>query len=1035
MLASLTFDFTVRLLAADPVSVAFRDQQYRVSRWTAEKGLPQTRVACLAQTPDGYLWCGTWFGLARFDGVRFVPFNRLNTKGLAASDAIQQLAVDADGMLWVGTAKALLRQTEHGFVEVLLAGGWGGYGVSGLWPQSNGGVWATGEKGLVRTDGTNTIVVSLPEAKGVPRVIASAKGRPFVVDQNDVVITAWQLSPAGSWQQLALPGGRAGTSGLIGPAPSGVWVYWADRLLLCSQEGIAQDQQLPKALVTTGIRIAAPAREGGFWLLDTAGRLWRWHSGTAEELQIDQAPHFSQGVAALFEDREANLWVSCDQGLFQLHRRVIRSFTMRNGLPADETWSVCRARAGGIWVGGKGGKVCRVVDEKVENLPPLRQSGIEAVSIQCVLEDSQQRLLASASHSLGTFEFASGLWKPWPETASYSDVLYEDRTGRLWVAGNGGAACRDGTRWRFWPRTNNLPDASVRVIHQAKDGTMWFGTQRHGLVRLEEKTGNVRMFGFAEGLASDEVWAIHETDGTLWIGGNRGLATLPLAPAAKAFSFTTEHGLPDDAVNWILEDGQAYLWLSGLRGVHRLARSELEAVARGKLTTASCANYGLADGMENAESNGEHAPAGCVDAQGRLWFPTGEGVVRIDPKLVNLSEPPPMVALEEVRVDEEVVFDNASHLAGSDLQKEPDPNHSLSAGRLRLAPGRARRVKFRYTTPTFVNAERARFRHRLRGLNDTWREAGEERVAYFNDLKHGDYLFEVAAANAHGIWAETPAAFAFSLAPRFSETWPFYGLCALGAVAAVSGVQAYRLRVQRRILELQHQRSLERERVRIARDLHDDLGTALTGLALELDVIGGEVKEAPAIAEHLTGTAQRTRGLAERMREVVWSVNPRCDTVSSLADFLETQVSQFLRADGIHLRTEFPEDIPPLPLGAEARHQLALCVREALTNVVRHTHATEVVLGLALESHTAPSHQIANRMEPIPDRLVIKVKDNGCGFESTESNGRKGHGLTNMSERLEQIGGAFECSSVPGSGTVVTFRLPLASVLPEKESN
>src|ERR1044071_10106375 len=106
MLASLTFDFTVRLLAADPVSVAFLDQQYRVSRWTAEKGLPQTRVACLAQTPDGYLWCGTWFGLARFDGVRFVPFNRLNTKVLAASDAIQQLAVAADGMLWVGPAKA-----------------------------------------------------------------------------------------------------------------------------------------------------------------------------------------------------------------------------------------------------------------------------------------------------------------------------------------------------------------------------------------------------------------------------------------------------------------------------------------------------------------------------------------------------------------------------------------------------------------------------------------------------------------------------------------------------------------------------------------------------------------------------------------------------------------------------------------------------------------------------------------------------------------------------------------------------------------
>ena len=207
-------------------------------------------------------------------------------------------------------------------------------------------------------------------------------------------------------------------------------------------------------------------------------------------------------------------------------------------------------------------------------------------------------------------------------------------------------------------------------------------------------------------------------------------------------------------------------------------------------------------------------------------------------------------------------------------------------------------------------------------------------------------------------------------------------------------------------MKLDEQRALANERTRIARDLHDDLGTALTGLALELDVIGREATEAPPVAEHLGETAQRTRALAERMREVVWTVNPHCDTLSSLASFLEQQISQFLRATDVRVRLDFPEDIPAIPLAAEARHQLALSVREALTNVVRHAQASEVVVTLALVSQT----------------LVVRVEDNGCGCQAEE---QSGHGLENMRTRLKQIGGNCECVSTPGAGT--RHRVPSAT--------
>ena len=248
--------------------------------------------------------------------------------------------------------------------------------------------------------------------------------------------------------------------------------------------------------------------------------------------------------------------------------------------------------------------------------------------------------------------------------------------------------------------------------------------------------------------------------------------------------------------------------------------------------------------------------------------------------------------------------------------------------------------------------------------------------------------------------------FAFSLAPHFWQTAWFYAGCALGVLGLAAGIQSYRLRWQRRLLKLEEQRALATERTRIARDLHDDLGTAMTGLALELEVIRRENCEQAPLVTRLGNAAKRTRSLAEQMREVVWTVNPRCDTASSLASFLEQQVEQFLRAEGIHVRLDFPEDIPPLPVEADARHQLALGVREALTNVVRHSGASQVVVTMAIDDRV----------------LVIRVADNGRGFELAAP---RGNGLANLRSRLEQVGGTFDCVSSPGQGTTVTFRLPL----------
>jgi len=290
-------------------------------------------------------------------------------------------------------------------------------------------------------------------------------------------------------------------------------------------------------------------------------------------------------------------------------------------------------------------------------------------------------------------------------------------------------------------------------------------------------------------------------------------------------------------------------------------------------------------------------------------------------------------------------------------------------------------LQVRYTANSFADPRRVRFRYRLDGQNHDWGDATDERAAFYTDLKPGDYRFEVKAANPNGVWSESVAMFAFSLAPHFWQTWTFYVVSVVGtlvlAVWLAVTVENYRLRWQRQLLKSEERQALADERTRIARDLHDDLGTALTGLALELDVIRRETQGVPPTQERLGATAKRTRNLAERMREVVWAINPRCDNLLSLASFLEQETAHFLRSDGLGGRFEFPEEIPALPLDSPARHRLALSVREAPTNVVRHAHATEVVVSLAIQESPHGS-SASNRAEWTRHQ---SLRSRGAAFE------------------------------------------------------
>jgi signal transduction histidine kinase len=337
---------------------------------------------------------------------------------------------------------------------------------------------------------------------------------------------------------------------------------------------------------------------------------------------------------------------------------------------------------------------------------------------------------------------------------------------------------------------------------------------------------------------------------------------------------------------------------------------------------------------------------------------------------------------------------------------------------LRIPPGH-QRFEFHYTGLSFVAPDKVRFRHMLDGMENTWVEAGMKRAAEYIFLPPGTYTFRANACNNDGLWNPTGAAITFRILPYFWQTLSFrIGVLIAGAGALAGSIfWAARLRLRRKLEQLERQRALERERTRIARDIHDDLGSSLTRITMLSQSIKGEIQAQPEAAADVDQIYSTAREITRAMDEIVWAVNPKYDTLDSLAAYVGRFSQQYLSAAGIRCRLHMPVQLPALALSAEVRHNVFLAFKEALNNIVKHAQATEVSITLNLETN----------------QFVLLLVDNGQGLEAKDAapigsladnlRSSSGHGLLNMKKRMEEIGGSCGWDSALGEGTRVTLKV------------
>ena len=708
----------------------------------------------------------------------------------------------------------------------------------------------------------------------------------------------------------------------------------------------------------------------------------------------------NNSVLSLVVDSDGSLWVGLDGGgpMDRPLNRVTRSiFNLLDSSAGLVVQSICEDDKGGLWFSPKDNDFCYWKDGGTTRVGSTFGTFGKFFNPKAVLVDANQRVWA-ATMGVNLFRLEGNVFGPAPGVAGVLNpeisALYQGHDGRLWVGTQGGLACWNENEWQTFTTSNGLSANIIRAIADDAGGNVWVGTEHGGLNLLHD--GKVTAFQKINGCPSDNISCLHmDSDGVLWIGtiGN-GLVRLS---RGQWKHYTTKNGLAGNSIDYLIEDGEGFLWIGSNAGLMRVRKKDLDDFAPGSLDLLSCRGYDQKDGLPATECTYGSQPAACRTREGVLWFPTIAGMVSVNPSEIQPNTNPPPVVIEEVLVDQQPQNTNG-------LRTPPLESVTVPAGRENL--------EIHYTSLNLAAAGRTLFRFQLGGYQTNWTVAGKDRLARYVNLPHGNYRFQVQARNEDGIWNQTGASLEVIVLPPFWQEWWFRAAVAGGLlgilIAAVHFISTQKL--HRQLAGLRQQQALEKERARIARDIHDQVGASLTQLSLLGEMMQAD-KNSPGEAEtHARQISQTARETARELDEIVWTVNPSNDTLDGLINYICKNAGEYLAVAGVRYRLDAPAQLPPAAISPEARHNVFLAAKEAVTNVVRHARASEAWLRLRLA----------------PRSFTLEIEDNGrgpAGLHEKAAGSR--NGLRNMRKRMEDIGGEFFIGPGQQGGTLVRLTVPL----------
>jgi ligand-binding sensor domain-containing protein/two-component sensor histidine kinase len=984
-----------------------------IRTYTTVDGLPRDLVVDIEFDSRGFLWVFTGDGVSRFDGTRFLTFT---TDDGLPDHRVNDLLETRGGEYWFATNRGLCRlnprgpgplchvfnpedQREPTAFTVLL--------------EDRTGVWSGTTRGLFFLDRSG------PE----PRVRSVDLG-------------------------IAVRGPSAVVSALLKDRQGAVWVGFVGSGLIRLVEGRAPERY--------GERHGLPASEIESLFEDRDGRLWvgmRSHqrgglcllvrdpdpSRPVVERVYGMADGLDSGwITAMYETRDGTTWVGTPASLFQFVRSALPTrpafidYSKRAGLCARELWGLAEDGQGNLWIASECGLV-KVFSNRFTSFTTA--SGLGHPVVNSILETRAGDLVVVTAGGLARVlnrldgdrfttivprlppgsgdtgwgwyqtivqDHAGEWWVPTgrnrifrlPGVARLEELagvapraaytlrpgarreepfrVYEDRRGDIWIALEGTA--RGLARWeRVSETVQDLtaaaglpPEPLVTAFVEDGAGNLWAGTAEDGLLRYRE--GRFTRFTSADGAPAGWIGWLHvDRAGRLWVASSAdGLVRVdhPEQARPRFTKYTTAAGLASNHVRTITDDERGRLYAGTGRGVDRLDPS-----------TGRVRHFTVEDGL----------PKGTIqvsyrDRAGNLWFGSNFGLSRFLPRGSDSLEAP-------------VVLITGVSVQGADRLVSRLGEASLSLPSL---GARENMLTIEYLGLSGNLGERLQYQYRLDGVSD-WGPPTDQRTVHYANLSAGDYRFLVRAVDADGNVSAQPASMTFVIPPPVWMRWWFLTLVAAGVGFAAYAVHRYRVR---RILEIAGMRA------RIATDLHDDIGSNLTRIAVLSEVARQQTAEGPT-KERLDSIAAISRESVSAMSDIVWAIHPERDGLRDLVRHMRRHAAEAFSVGDVELRFSAPEAEGALKLEIDVRRDFFLVFKEAVNNAARHSGCTRVEVDCRADS----------------GHVALRVSDNGSGFDPNAAG--DGQGLPSMRRRGQGLGGSLEIASSKGGGTTVCLRVPI----------
>ena len=971
--------------------------EYTLREWHEQDGLPSDEMSAVQQGPQGFLWVASSNGLARFDGAVFEP---MEVPAGGIPRGLTLIPDGADAKVRVLAMPGNLASTHTAGFFKLSDGQFrfepepalNGRVAQTIFADMNGARWIGCEDGTVlRRQGDQTRVFE-PPANFVSKKAAS-----FATDKEGQL---WILrtNRLEKWQRdqltdvlLARPEPELR---IASSTTGGIWLFTRTALWRSTPTGFEQVLTLPDRQGAHFIQTAIEDSHGYLWVGTRSQGLFR-----IAGQNILHVPTSSEYVVGLCEDSEGNLWAACNGGgLSRLRVRAHRLIDRSSGLKDNFSYTVAEDTTGAIWLANRDGGMARIANGVID--PVSARTGWREFSAMSVYPSPDGTVWMTTGLGVYRTDAAN------PETAmrvpafnAFHNIraTFVAHNGDYWVAIDPDRVMR----WRnnqldpFGP-AEGFDGHEVRALAEDANGHIWLGAADGRLFRSNGNRFERVTFPNAETCGSLQVIRF-ESDGTILLGSTRrGLVIFPAGDLSRPRFLDTTRGLPSNNITQLLQDDLDRTWFASRTGIFWINGTHLRDFFAGKTEDVHAVMLGKDDDLPDLSCLGLFQPAAWKAHDDTLWFATRRGMLHVDPALVTPnSDAPPPVALTAVTCDGRV------QPLGLEVK----------------FPSLVRKIQVRLSALNLSAAQSVQVRYRLDNFDPDWLILDRTRSMTYPRLPPGRYVLSTMASNGNGSWSSQPALLTLIVTPPWWQNlWVqlavvIVSILLVGVVVRQWSHRRLRLRLERS----ENEHSIERERTRIARNIHDDLGASLTRISLLTQAAQKQNADPSATLEKIH---EATRSITRSMDEIVWAVNPEQDNPESLVYYIGNFAQVLLGTAGIRCRLDSLDTFPAAPLNSHIRHYLFLGCKEALNNIVKHAHATEVTIRFAIER----------------DTLTITIADNGRGFDPDRPSAPDplrpvaGNGLRNLQKRLAEIRGTCNITAGPDRGTTVTFAVPVPAV-------